>query len=345
VTIQEGKMIMLQTAVMFDMRAPLFGTPAPELYAAALDMAAFADQIGISFIGLMEHHGADDGYLPSPFVMGGAIAARTRRCRIALGAVILPLHDPVNVAEDIAVLDQLSGGRLQVVFGAGYVPSEFARFRVSLRDRGRLLDEGIDLILRALHGERFEANGREIFVRPLPARDPQDILLVGGSVAASANRAARFDLGFAPVFGGLFPLYEEECRLRGHPPRYCHGPASPLSIHLAADVDQGWSRIKAHALHVVKAYAQWAEEEEGANPSGPFHGLHDEAALRASGIFTVWTPEELLTRAEAADQHVTLGFMPLLGGLDPAVGWESLRLLEKVMPDLQAIQQARLSRS
>ena len=81
---------MLQTAVLFDMRAPSLGAPAPELYTAALDMAAFADEIGINFVGLMEHHGPEDGYLPSPFVMGGAIAARTKRCRINLGAVILP---------------------------------------------------------------------------------------------------------------------------------------------------------------------------------------------------------------------------------------------------------------
>jgi len=335
---------MLQTAVLFDMRAPALGAPAPELYAAALDMAAFADEIGVNFIGLMEHHGSEDGYLPSPFVMGGAIAARTRRCRINLGAVILPLHDPVKIAEHIAVLDQLSGGRLEVTFGAGYVPSEFARFRVSLRDRGKLLDQGIELILRALKGERFDMDGREIFVRPLPVRDPQDIVMAGGSVAASARRAARFDIGFAPVFSGLFALYEEECRKLGHSPRYCHGPASPLAIHLAEDADEGWSQIKAHALHCAYAYAQWAEEEEGANPSGPFHGLLNEDALRAAGIFTVWTPDELLVRAENAEEHVTLGFMPLLGGLAPAVGWQSLKLLEAVMPELQAIQQAKQAR-
>jgi alkanesulfonate monooxygenase SsuD/methylene tetrahydromethanopterin reductase-like flavin-dependent oxidoreductase (luciferase family) len=336
---------MLQTAVMFDMRAPALGAPAPELYAAALDMAAFADEIGIDFIGLMEHHGSEDGYLPSPFVMGGAIAARTRRCRLNLGAVILPLHDPVKIAEHIAVLDQLSGGRLEVTFGAGYVPSEFARFRVSLRDRGKLLDQGIEIILRALNGERFEMDGREIFVRPLPVRDPRDIVMAGGSVAASARRAARFDIGLAPVFPGLFALYEEECRKLGHPPRHCHGPANPLAIHLAEDPDEGWDQIKAHALHCAFAYAQWAEEEEGANPSGPFHGLLNEDALRASGIFTAWTPAQLLAEAEKVDEPRTLGFMPLLGGLDPAVGWQSLRLLEKVMPDLQAIQQGKRDRA
>jgi len=331
----------LQTAVLFDMRAPAFGAKATDLYPAALAMAAFADGIGIDYIGLMEHHGADDGYLPSPFVMGGAIAARTSRCRINLGAVILPLHDPAKIAEHIAVLDLIGGGRLEVTFGAGYVPSEFARFRVSRSDRARLLDEGIGLILRALRGERFEADGREIFVRPLPVQKPEDILLVGGSVAASAKRAARFDLGFAPMDPRLFPLYQAACAELGQAPRRCHGGASPLSIHLAKDIDEGWDRIKRHALHVATAYAKWAEEDSGHN--GPFAGLLDEDALRASGIFTVWTPDQLLANAAAVPLPVTLGFMPLLGGLAPETGWQSLKLLERVMPELCAIQHSRNS--
>ena len=161
-----------QTAVLFDMRAPSFGAPIDRLYSAALEMAAFADEMGVSRVGLMEHHGSEDGYLPSPFVMGGGVAARTKRCRINLGAIILPLHDPVNIAEQIAVLDLLSGGRLEVILGAGYVPSEFGLFKTSLHDRGKLLDQGIEIILRSLRGERFTVDGREIFVRPLPIQPP-----------------------------------------------------------------------------------------------------------------------------------------------------------------------------
>jgi alkanesulfonate monooxygenase SsuD/methylene tetrahydromethanopterin reductase-like flavin-dependent oxidoreductase (luciferase family) len=330
--------MVFQTALFFDMRAPGFGAPAPELYAAALDMAAFADEIGFDRIGLMEHHGSEDGYLPSPFVMGGAIAGRTRHARLSLGAVILPLHDPVKIAEHTAVLDQLSGGRLEVTFGAGYVPSEFARFRVSMRDRGRLLDQGIEIILRALHGEKFEAEGREIFVRPLPIQQPEEIFLVGGGVEASARRAARFDVGFAPMRAALFPLYEAECRRLGRAPRHCHGPGFPLSIHLAENVEAGWAQIRKHALHVTGAYAKWAHEEGDSN--SPFKGLLTEEALRASGLFAVWTQEELLARAAAAPQHGTLGFMPLLGGLAPEIGWASLRVLEQLMPQLRAIQRA-----
>ena len=127
----------IETSVMFDMRAPAFGTPPAELYAEALNMAAFADEIGVTNINLMEHHASADGYLPQPFVMGGGVAARTQRCRLTLGAIILPLHDPVQVAEQIGVLDLMSSGRLMVTFGAGYVAEEFAAFGASLKDRAR----------------------------------------------------------------------------------------------------------------------------------------------------------------------------------------------------------------
>jgi len=330
-------MSRFQTGLFFDMRAPDFGTPAPELYAAACEMASFADAIGVDRVGLMEHHGSDDGYLPAPFVMGGSIAACTRKLRISLGAVILPLHDPIEIAEQTAVLDQLSGGRLEVILGAGYVPAEFALFQVSLRDRARMLNEGIEILLRALRGERFEAAGRPIFIRPLPIQQPNDILMVGGAVKASAIRAARFDLGFAPVVASLFPLYEDACRQLGREPRRCLWTAKPLSIHLDEDVDRGWAEIKAHALFAAKAYARWAEDEGAAK--SPFRNLTNEAALRTSGIYAVWTPEELLAHARTLTRG-TLGFMPLLGGLAPEIGWKSLRLLEKVIPQLRALQMA-----
>ena len=330
----------IQTVVSFDMRAPGFGTPTRELYAAALEMAAFADEIGVDRIGLMEHHASDDGYLPQPFVLAGGIAARTKNIRLMLGAVILPLHDPVNIAEQIAILDLMSNGRLNVIFGAGYVPSEFAMFKVSLRDRGRLLDQGIDIILRALNGEAFEADGRQIFVRPLPIQRPEDIILVGGGVEASAKRAARFGLGFAPMSRALLPAYAAACRELGREPGMQLGPSPglPMSIHLSEDPERSWAIMEDHALHVVTAYAKWAEQEKQSN--SPFKGMLNREALRKSGMFAVWTPDELLEKTVLVAENGGFGFQPLLGGLSPAEGWKSLELLEKTIPRLRALGNA-----
>jgi alkanesulfonate monooxygenase SsuD/methylene tetrahydromethanopterin reductase-like flavin-dependent oxidoreductase (luciferase family) len=323
-----------RTAVLFDMRAPAFGASTSWLYSAALEMCAFADDIGITRIGLMEHHASEDGYLPCPFVMGGGVSARTQNCRITLGAVILPLHDPVKIAEQIAVLDLMSGGRLDVIFGAGYVPSEFARFKVSMSDRGRLLDQGIDIILRALHGERFQADGREVFVRPLPIQSPEQILMAGGGVTASARRAARLGIGFAPLRTDLFPLYDDECRKLGRVPGKKYGGGLPISIHIAEDPAEVWSQLEPHMVHVATAYAKWAGEETNSN--SPFKGLDNSEALKRSGMFAVWTPDEVVTNAQSLTaNHGALNFMPLLGGLSPDLGWKSLQLLkDKVMPRL-----------
>jgi alkanesulfonate monooxygenase SsuD/methylene tetrahydromethanopterin reductase-like flavin-dependent oxidoreductase (luciferase family) len=327
----------IQTTVSFDMRSPTWGTPTSKLYAAALEMAAFADKIGVDRIGLMEHHGSEDGYLPQPFVLAGGMAAVTKSVTLMLGAVILPLHDPVKIAEQMAIVDLMSNGRLNVIFGAGYVKDEFDMFGVSLRDRGRLLDEGIDIILRALSGERFEANGRPVFVRPLPVQKPQDIVFVGGGVEASAKRAARLGVGFGPMRADIIPIYEAECRKLGREPgkfaRPCH--RLPGIIMLSEDPDRTWSVLERHAFHVVSEYAKWAAQEE--NTNSPFAGLTTLDALRKSNMFAVWTPDEVLANADKVEDRGTFVFQPLVGGFPPEEGWKSLELLKDVIPRLKAI--------
>jgi len=326
----------MRTSLKFELRAPDFGAAIHELYTAALDMAAFGDEIGIARINLQEHHGFDDNFMPTPFVMGGGVAARTKRCRINLGAVLLPLHDPVKIAEQIAVLDQLSGGRLEVILGAGYVPWEFQTFRRSMHDRARLMDEGIEILLRALCGERFHHNGREIYVRPLPIQRPEDILLVGGGVEASAKRAARFGLGFAPTVRGLLGIYEAECHRLGHAPGITFGSSSVNDVHLTEDPEGTWPLLLPHLKHAVGNYAKIADET-GTNT--PFRGMTtDEERLKNSGLLAVWTPRQLVDHARKTDKSATISFSPLMAGLAPEIGWKSLHLLKTIMPALEVIR-------
>jgi alkanesulfonate monooxygenase SsuD/methylene tetrahydromethanopterin reductase-like flavin-dependent oxidoreductase (luciferase family) len=324
--------------LMFDMRAPDLGTPVQKLYEAAIEMAAWADENGLDGINLMEHHGSEDGYLPRPFTLAAAMAAVTKRIHFSLGAVILPLHDPVEVAEQIALVDLISNGRLSVIFGAGYVPTEFAMFNRSVKDRARLMDEGIEIILRALKGERFEFNGRPIFVRPLPVTDPHDILMAGGGVPASARRAARFDIGFGPMSGALVDIYLEECRKHGREPRRFSRPVdgTPIGIHLCEDPDEGWAVLEPHAVHVITEYAKWAAQEGEASNS-PFKGLDDPHVLRQSGLFQTLTPDQLVERVRKLPNGGSIGFQPLLGGLSPEEGWKSLELLKQTMPRIREV--------
>ncbi len=315
------------------MRAPDFGAPTADLYDAALDMCAFGDEIGIDGVVFPEHHASQDGYNPAPQLMAAAAAARTKRMEIILGAIVLPLHDPVEVAEMIAVTDIICGGRLTTTLAAGYVQAEFRMFGKSLNDRARLMDEGLDVITRALAGERFKYGNREIFVRPLPRSRPPRIL-VGGGVAAAARRAAKYGLGLwvlqptmMPGCQKLIAQYEKECGMLGREP----GPimSTHPAVHVARDPDAAWEQIGPHVLHLVKSYASWAGDAD--TTTSPFFGLETIEQVRAAGIINVMTPEQ--TVAFAGNTPISL--TPLISGLSPKVGWEMLELfVAEVLPKL-----------
>src|SRR5918992_2940382 len=111
-------------SLRYDLRAPAFGAPAESLYRAALEQCAWAEEHGFLMATLSEHHGSDDGYCPSPLVMAAAIAGRTRNLRIMVAALVVPLYDPLRLAEDLAVLDLASGGRIDLIPRARHPPPE-----------------------------------------------------------------------------------------------------------------------------------------------------------------------------------------------------------------------------
>jgi len=325
---------MFRTVLSFDMRAPEIGAPAPELYDAALDMCAFADEVGIDGIIFPEHHGSEDGYNPVPALMGAAAGARTKRIAIILGAIVLPLHDPVEVAEAIAMTDRICGGRLYTTLAAGYVKSEFSMFGKSLSDRARLMDEYLDVITRALAGERFDYDGRDIFVRPLPFSTPPKIF-VGGGVPAAARRAAKFDLGLwvlqpelSPDYTKIRTIYEDECCKLGRTPGMIM--ASNPAVHVARDPEAAWEEVGPHILHLVQSYSSWASDVD--TTTSPFYGIDSIEAVRKSGFLNVMTPEECVEFARKTPISLT----PLISGLKPSTGWEMLELFaSEVLPKIK----------
>jgi alkanesulfonate monooxygenase SsuD/methylene tetrahydromethanopterin reductase-like flavin-dependent oxidoreductase (luciferase family) len=316
--------MLFRTALMFDLRSADFGMPHEQLYPVALEMMEYADRQGIDNIIFAEHHGSPDGYCPVPSLAAAAAGARTDRIMITLCALILPLHDPVKVAETIAVTDLICGGRLHTVLAAGYAEREFAMFRKSLKDRGRSMDEGLQIITRALSGERFMDGDREIFVRPLPKVMPQ--IYVGGGVAAAAKRAAKFNLGFNPLSPNLDAIYEAECRRLGREPGPIFGRS--VGIHCAEDVEKGWHDIGDYVAFMAEAYAAIG---------APLYQAKPVEEVRASGMVKVLTPDQCVELAKT--RHISL--MPLLSGLSPDIGWRSLELfVEKALPGIHALDRA-----
>ena len=140
----------------FDMRAPDFGAPRADLYKAALEMAEWGESRGCVAIQVCEHHRSRDGYLPAPMIMASAIAARTKTTPVQVAALIVPLHDPVELAEQMAVLDIVSSGRVSYVVAIGYVPAEYAQFGREMKGRGKRLEESVRVMQRLWRGEEFE---------------------------------------------------------------------------------------------------------------------------------------------------------------------------------------------
>lgn len=319
-----------------DMRAPAFSeASAPALYDAALEMAAFADAHGFDAVTLSEHHGAEDGFLPSPLAMAGAIAGRTRRIRIQVAALLVPLYDPIKLAEDLAVLDLVSGGRVGVVAGMGYRPEEYALFGRDWKERGRLLDRALDTMLRAWRGEPFEAGGHRVAVTPRPRTQPHPPLFVGGQSRAAARRAARFGLPFQPASNdeAMIDLYRSECARLGHAPVVLP-PGEAVSVFVAEDPDLAWQELGPYLLHDARTYAGW-------QPASQRSAVHSDATtveeLRREGKYRILTPEACVARAREGGPFAPVIHFPLCGGAPPEHGWRSLELyVREVLPALGA---------
>jgi alkanesulfonate monooxygenase SsuD/methylene tetrahydromethanopterin reductase-like flavin-dependent oxidoreductase (luciferase family) len=317
---------MLGTFILrFDLRAPAFGAPTADLYATALDMAAWGEEHGFTALVVSEHHATDDGYLPSPIVMAPAMAARTKQIAISVAALLVPLYDPIKLAEDIAVLDHISRGRVSYVAGIGYRPAEYSSLGRSFADRARDMEAAIHLMRKAWTGEPFEHEGRVVHVRPTPYTAPHPVLCYGGGTRAAARRAARLDMPFFPQLRSdrLVAEYEGERERLGLAPGFVISPGGgPLNVFVSEDPDRTWARIGENLLHDARSYAQWQLDAHMDSVALDTATSVDE--LRRNEVYAVVTPDECV---ELVRTHGSLALHPLCGGISPEIAWESLELV------------------
>jgi alkanesulfonate monooxygenase SsuD/methylene tetrahydromethanopterin reductase-like flavin-dependent oxidoreductase (luciferase family) len=315
---------MAIVVIRFDLRVPPFAsTTHADQYRACLEMCRWADELGIDMCVLSEHHGVDDGYLPAPLTLAAAIAGATKRLPINIAALLLPLHDPVRIAEQLAVLDLASGGRVSIVAGLGYRAEEFEMAGIDRKQRGRLLEEAVDVLRQAWTGEPFTYRGRRVRVTPRPAH-PITIFL-GGSTETAARRAARLRAAFLPAIGDprLVQVYEEECRRVGFHTGFALMPGGPGFVHVTLDPEGAWQRIAPHAVYDATTYASWQTPDQRSQVHVEGTSAED---VRRSGVYAVVTPEQCIALAR---EHGRVVLHPLMGGLSPDFAWESLRLFER----------------
>ncbi|OLF14946.1 LLM class flavin-dependent oxidoreductase [Actinophytocola xanthii] len=307
------------------------GSSYADYYAECLEEVVVAERLGFTAVWLSEHHLTRDGMTPSPLVLAAGVATRTSRIGIGTSVLVLPLHHPLRVAEDAAVADLLSNGRLLLGVGQGYAEHEFAAFGVDRRRRASLLEEAVPILSQALGTGRVTAAGRhwsfdDVPVTPSPLRAVP--IYVGEVTEAGLRRAAR--LGDAVIV-------------------YCATPAdlrarrALLDSVLADSALPPVPLVCTSVLHVARdPDLAWAEAARGiAYLEGELAGYRDRSSGPAPNRadYLVGTPEEVADRLVAL--HRDVGFSHFahwarLPGLSHARAVESLRLVaEEVVPALR----------
>lgn len=233
-----------------------------DLYRDAFEQIDLAENLGFDSIWLTEHHFTDDGYLPSLLPMAAAIASRTKRITIGTYVLLAPFIHPLKLAEDAAVVDVISNGRLRLGLGQGYRAEEFAAFGVPRAERlGRTL-ETIEILRRAWSGERFGFSGKhfqfaDVRVLPTPRSRPHPELLWGAGARTAIERAAQLDLGFACVGGKKqVAIYRDRLFALGKDPERFSVVSSRV-VYIADTPEQAWREVGDGLLYQAELYGKW----------------------------------------------------------------------------------------
>jgi probable F420-dependent oxidoreductase len=284
--------------ILHDLRQPLPHTKTySAYYAECLEEIAEADRLGFRAVWMSEHHLTPDGLMPSPLVAAAAIAARTDRIMIGTSILVLPLHHPLRIAEDAAVVDLMSGGRLLLGVGQGYAKREFDAMGVDLRTRSTRLEEGISVLRQALTTGRVDFHGRhwsfdDLPVTPSPLR-PVPIYL-GGTTEPALRRAAR--IGDAVIvycatpddLRGRRALLDTALATRSDENTSASVPLICTGIlHVADDPEQAWAEAESGIAYLEGQIAAYSTSNGVPASTG---------ARLAREQYLVGTPDEVANR-------------------------------------------------
>ncbi|MDA3038376.1 MAG: LLM class flavin-dependent oxidoreductase [Actinomycetota bacterium] len=255
-----GRTARPDLGLMFGFRNPAeWRRPFADVYADDLRLIQEAEAMGYDTIWLTEHHFADDGYSPSVVTIAAAIAAATSRIRIGFNLLLLPLHNAIRVAEDVATLDVISNGRIDFGVGQGYAAHEFRGYGIDRSERLARFVEGLDVLQGLWSGERFSYQGAHYQIDdarlvPKLVQDPMAIW-IGANTETGVRRAGRRGanlLGLAST--NLQRAYEDAWSAAGFEPE----AAKVLQLrwaHVAETADQAWAEAAPHFHHLLTVYA------------------------------------------------------------------------------------------
>lgn len=314
---------------------PQFRKDAAELYSRTLDQIAWIDQAGFDRVAFSEHHFTEYGQLPSLLTAAAAAAARTKRIRIGTNTLVLPFHHPVRVAEDAAIVDIISNGRLDLAVAGGYRESEFAGFGMKLSERPGRMEEGVEIIKKCWEEDTFDFNGRYyqlkgVRMSPKPIQKPRPSIILGASSEPAARRAARIGDDMFPTHDVLWDVYYDECARIGRQVERKSWPKwRPAFLHVSEDPDRDWMKIAPYARYETDRLSG------GGLAKGTAYGDYDKSDDKLREVFKVVTPDEaikLLKGIQAEAPEFVFELYPILPGMDIDLAESSLELFaSKVM--------------
>jgi alkanesulfonate monooxygenase SsuD/methylene tetrahydromethanopterin reductase-like flavin-dependent oxidoreductase (luciferase family) len=303
----------LQIGLLADLRNPApWEKPGVQHVGRTLELIEEAERLGAAAVFLGEHHLTPDGYLPQPLTFAAAVAARTNRVRVGTSVVIAGLRHPLHIAEEAALVDLLSGGRLELGLGAGYVPGEFEAFGVERGDRFRLLDQAAAEVRRLL----------DEVVRPRPVQDPLPIWC--GYFGAGARRAGLLGAGLLSLQRGCLDGYLDGLVAGGHDLATAR-MAGPLDLLVTADPERTRARAQPHLDQHAAGYARFQEQVAHAEGRAVRY-----VGTAAGENFKVLTPAETVAHIHHVTDGLPVAYVTpwlTLGGLPDDIVEEHLRLL------------------
>lgn len=264
------------------------------LYQQIFEQIEWAETLGYNSVWLTEHHFCEDGYTPSPLVLAAAIAARTRSMQIATNLMLLPLADPVRLAEDAASLSVLSGGRFDLGVGLGYRALEFDYFGRNLKNRPSLMEEGIEILRRAFRGERINFSGKRFTVGDLavgPSAERTPALLMGGMAEPAIDRAARLGDGFLSTGGIGHDVYVDALARHGREGAIYAGHWGII----AEDPEAEAARVGPHVLYQTNQYIEWG----AFGPPDQVPPFPDAPTAIREGLYELWDADQAIAALTA----------------------------------------------
>ena len=273
----------LRLGVAYDFRNPsASGMSHQSLYAAIMEQVAWLDGLGLDLVWFTEHHFIEDGYLPSWIPVASAMAARTRHVRFSCDVCLLPFNHPIRLAEDLAVLDNISGGRVEIGVGMGYAPHEFRGFGLPVSRRVSLTDEGIAVLRLAFTGEKFSFAGKrynfhDVTITPGYVQPGGPPLWVAAMSEPGALRAARFGANLLPQGPRAPSLDAWAATLRADgrdPASYRIGIIR--SCLVTDDRERDWGAVRIAERRRMEVYNRFREEAGG---HGGVAGITDEQRI------------------------------------------------------------------